>query len=243
MELYPQKLSLILPLYNEQQRFIEAFSICRKLGNQFKGWELIFVDDGSTDNTKSIVTKVIKPFSGMRLVSYSQNRGKGYAIRKGITAAKNDLILFSDIDFSTPITELELLFPFITRGADIVIGTRKVKGAQINKHQPKFREWMGKQFTKLTNLWLGLDISDYTCGFKLFKKKVAKKIFKVQKVERWGFDAEVLFLANLFDYKIAEVPIVWENDERSKVSLSRDVIRSLHDLWLIRWNYFLGKYS
>ncbi len=239
----PKTLSIVIPLYNEQERFKEGFEVCKTYAKQYPKWEFIFVNDGSTDKTAQTVEKMTAGRKQMRLVSYQRNQGKGYAIRKGIQKARMPLVLFTDIDFSTPISELELLYPFIKNGADVVIGTRKVKGARISKRQAKLREWLGKQFTNVTNFWLGLDISDFTCGFKLFKTPVAKKLFTKQQVRRWGFDAEILYVAHRAKHQIVEVPVQWHNDERTKVSLVKDIVRSLSDLITIRWSSLLGKYS
>lgn len=239
---FPTQLSFVFPLYNEQDRFQESFKTIIKYYEKYPNWEVIFVNDGSTDKTKEMVQEKIKQNKRMKLISYKKNKGKGYAIKKGMINATKPLILFSDIDFSTPLSELELLYPFIKKGADVVIGTRKVKGANITKRQSGIREWMGKCFTTITNLWLGLNQSDFTCGFKMFTSKSSKKIFSSCRVDRWGFDAEILFLANLYKFKIVDVPIEWKNDERTRVNLVQDTLRSLHDLWMIRWNWLMRKY-
>jgi len=240
---FPKSLSLILPLYNESQRFPEQFRQIKILHDQNPKWEIIFINDGSNDQTQELVKAQIASSSRMKLISYLRNQGKGYAIKKGVKEAKNELILFTDIDFSTPISELELFIPFIEKNADIVIGTRKVSGATITSHQPGFREWLGKRFTQLSNLILGLDMSDFTCGFKLFKKAAAKKIFAKSIIKRWGFDCEVLYLASKYSYKVVEVPVIWQNDPRTKVNLAKDIARSFWDLITIRWKDITGKYN
>src|SRR3989344_3711405 len=168
MEAAITQLSVIIPLYNEVKRFPQAFRLVKLWYQRHPGWEFIIVNDGSNDATDRLVTSVIRDYHRIRLISYRKNRGKGYAIKRGIRQVRKPYVLFTDIDFSTPLSELTLLSPFLKR-ADLVIGTRKVKGATITKHQPKFREWLGRRFTDLTNVWLGMDISDYTCGFKLFR--------------------------------------------------------------------------
>jgi len=231
-----KSLSVIVPLYNEVERFPKNFKVCRKYYREYSNWEFIFVNDGSTDQTKKLVKQAIKKYPHMKLISYSKNQGKGYALKQGFKQASKKFSLFTDIDFSTPLSELRLFYPFIQTGADIIIGTRKVRGANITKRQPHLREWLGKRFTNLTNLWLSLDISDYTCGFKLFKTSVAKKLFSQLKINRWGFDAEILFLANQFQYRIVEIPIKWKDDKRTRVNLTRDIILTLIDLWKIRYS-------
>jgi len=156
----------------------------------------------------------------------------GYALKQGVTAATGPLILITDVDFSTPITELPKLLQIKT---DIVIGSRKTVGAKITRHQSCLREFLGKQFTNLTNFWLGLNVSDITCGFKLFKAPIAKKLFGLSKIKRWSYDAEILYLAKKHKFSLSEVPVIWHNDARTKVALFPDILRSLIDLILIRF--------
>ena len=217
-------LSVIIPVYNEAKRLPHALTICGKN----PGWEIIFVNDGSTDATAALIKK-----AGFKLISYPKNQGKGYALKHGEAATTKPLTLITDVDFSTPLTDLPKLLKALN-GAGIVIGSRKTKGAQITKHQSPWREFLGRQFTNLTNLWLGTNVSDVTCGFKLFKTPVAKKLFALSKIKRWGYDAEILYLAKKLKFKIAEVPVVWHNDARTKVALLPDIFRSLVDLILIR---------
>ena len=232
---FPEKLSVVIPAYNEVKRISGALAICKKWQQRFPGWEFIFVNDGSTDETAKAIT-------GFKVISYQANKGKGYALKMGVAKATKPLVLICDIDFSTPLKELGLLYPFILNGADVAIGSRKVTGAKVLKHQSPIREWLGKQFTNLSKLWLGLTVSDVTCGFKLFKTPAAKKLFAASRISRWGYDAEILFLAKKFNFKVADAPVTWTNDERTKVNMARDVFNSLCDLFLIRWHDRLGRY-
>ena len=232
---FPDRLSVIIPVFNEAERLSKALKICQK---RFPGWQFIFVDDGSTDKTKQIIKK-----AGFEVISYRKNQGKGYALKQGVKKAAQPLSLITDIDFSTPLSELPKLSQEIEAGFDMVIGSRKTKGARVTKHQPKLREWLGTRFTDLSNLWLGLNVTDFTCGFKLFKTKTAKKIFKMQRIKRWGYDAEIIFIANKLKIKIKEVPVIWHNDDRTRVNLGIDILRSLLDLWLIRFWSIFGSYS
>jgi len=236
---YPEKLSVVIPVFNEEDRVGKALKICQKFAKKYPGWEFILVNDGSTDKT----AEIIKKNSSFKLISYAENRGKGYALKRGIAKANKPLVLICDVDFSTPLSEVNLLYPFIRKGAEVVIGSRKVQGAKVLIHQPFWREWLGQQFTNLSRLWLGLKVSDVTCGFKLFTRKAAKKLFKLQRIKRWGYDAEILYLAKKLNYRMVDVAVSWKNDERTKVSVGRDILRSLYDLWLIRWNAWVGKYS
>ncbi|MDZ4228888.1 MAG: dolichyl-phosphate beta-glucosyltransferase [Patescibacteria group bacterium] len=219
-------LSIVIPVFNEAQRLPQSLTICQKAAKANPGWEFIFVSDGSTDTTNQLVKQ-----AGFKLIAYVKNQGKGYALKQGVAQASQPLTLISDIDWSTPLSELDKFFPI---SADIVVGSRKTAGAQITKHQSPWREFLGRQFTNLTNLWLGTNVSDVTCGFKLFKTPVAKKLFALSKIKGWGYDAEILYLAKKLGFKVTEVPVIWQNDENTKVSLLKDILRSLIDLYLIR---------
>ncbi len=237
-------LSIIIPLYNEEKRLINLPNIYNYLNNQKFNWEIILVNDGSKDNTKKIATNIIKnnSFKKVRLISYKNNRGKGFAVKNGMLKARGEHRLFIDIDLSTPIEELKKILIFINK-FDIIIGSRKRKGAQVIKHQPKIREKLGKEFTRLSRKILGLKVTDFTCGFKCFSANSAKKIFSIQKIERWGFDAEILFLAQKLNMSIKEVAIVWKNDGETKVRLPKDMIISFLDLLKIRYYTIRNLYS
>jgi glycosyltransferase involved in cell wall biosynthesis len=234
---FPKKLSLVIPIYNEEKRLVKALQICRDYQKQYPDWQFVFVDDGSTDKSREIIEE-----AKFKVFSYPENQGKGYALKRGIKQVTKPLILITDIDFSTPLTELPKLFDEIETGYEMVIGSRKIKGSIVTKHQPRIREWLGARFTNLSNLWLGLSVTDFTCGFKLFKTPTAKLIFKKQRIKRWGYDAEILFIADKLKTRLKEVPVVWENDELTRVSLGKDILRSLLDLALIRFNELTGKY-
>ncbi len=222
------KLSIIIPVFNEAARLPDALKVCRQALKKNPAWEFIFVDDGSTDNSLNLIKT-----AGFKTISYPKNQGKGYALKQGVKTAANTFTLIADVDWSTPLDEVNKLYAALKQN-DFVIGSRKVTNAKIIAHQPKLREWLGRQFTNLTNLWLGTSVSDVTCGFKLFKTPAAKKLFAMSKIKRWGYDAEIIYLAQKLTLKVAEVPVVWKNDQRTKVNLSKDILRSLADLILIR---------
>ena len=238
----PDRLSIVVPMYNEEQRLNKGFNICREYYDQYQDWEFIFVNDGSTDKTVALIKDKIKGLKRMRLVSYHNNQGKGYALKQGVKKAKKPLVLICDIDFSTPLSELSQVYPLLKKGATVVVGSRKAQGAKVLKHQAVLREWLGTRFTGLCRFWLKLKVTDVTCGFKLFKTKAAKKLFKLSQIRGWGYDAEILFLANKYGFKVVEAAVIWKNDERTKVLIGRDVLRSLKELWLIRWYDWLGRY-
>jgi dolichyl-phosphate beta-glucosyltransferase len=206
-------------------------------------FELIVIDDGSSDGTAQLVQSIQAGIKNLILISYASNRGKGYAVRMGVREARGKHILFMDADLSTPINFLDGFLSCLENGFPIVIGTRKHAAARILQHQPTWREWMGRMFTRISNAILGLHNSDFTCGFKAFHREVAKKIFGLQKIDRWAFDSEVLFLARFCGYPVAEVPVSWINSSDTKVRIVRDTITSFFSLWKIRWNAMTGKYG
>lgn len=235
------KLTLIIPAYNEEKIIGKIInSIINFLSGKNFGWEIIVVDDGSQDKTSQVVKSFKRP--EVRLVRLAENQGKGAAIRAGILEAKGNFVIFSDADLSVSIEKVEDFLQELKKN-DVVIGSRRIKGAKILIHQPWFRETLGRGFVFITNLILGMNLSDFTCGFKGFRRKVALKIFGRAQIDRWSYDAEILFLAQKLGYKIVEVPVHWRNRKETKVALSTDILTSFRDLFRIRINDFLGKYG
>lgn len=225
------KLSLIIPVYNEEKRIHNLKSIISYVKKNKKISEIIIVNDGSTDKTN----KLLKDIAGthpITIISYKKNRGKGYAIKKGVLAAKGTHVVFIDIDLSTPLSTIGPLVKQIPH-FDIVIGTRKNKEAKLKQRQPLLRELMGKSFTFLSQTLLRVYVTDFTCGFKCFTKKAAVKIFSQQRIERWSFDAEALFLAKKLNFSIGELPVVWKNDPNTKVKFPQDILISIYELLII----------
>lgn len=226
--------SIIVPAYNEVSRLHHLNSIIEYLKKLPESYELIIVDDGSKDETKTKLLQLAKS-SKLQVISYPQNRGKGYAIQQGMLAANGEYCLFLDIDLSTPIDQIEKFRPLLSPKA-VLVGTRKSKGAVVNVHQPWLRETLGKGFTLLSQISLWIWISDFTCGFKCFPKAAAKKIFSASKIYRWGFDSEIIYLAKKYKYDLREVPVVWTNDAATRVKFPQDLIISLVELFKIRYN-------
>lgn len=236
------KISFLIPVYNEEKRVSKAITALEKYLKKINfSYEVIFVDDGSTDKTIAKINS-LKPKFKFRLISYHPNRGKGYAIKRGMLTAVGDYILFFDVDMSTPLTEFDKFIIHLQPGV-VLIGNRKGKGAQILKHQPFIREKMGQMFTLLAQFVVAPEVSDFTCGFKCFPASVAKKVFAAAQINRWSYDAEILFLTRQFGFKIQEVPVKWVDDPRTRVTLLKDSLQSLTDLFKIKVWHFLGKYK
>lgn len=234
-------LSIIIPVFNEEKRLHSLDKIFSFFQQFFFPWELIVVDDGSTDRTLSRL-EAWKGKEEVKIISYRPNRGKGYAIKQGMLQARGQYRLFMDIDLSTPLEEFYLFQPYLGQ-YDVLIGTRKRRRGQIIIHQPWLRESLGRGFTWLSRAILCVQVSDFTCGFKIFTDRAAQVVFPRLRIERWGFDAEILFLAKKFGLSIYEIGVKWLNDPLTKVNLKKDIWRSLRDLIQIRLNDWLGLYE
>lgn len=232
--------SIIVPVYNESRRLDNLDKILSYVKKLPETWELIFVNDGSTDDTlKKLENANAK--DQFEIVSYATNQGKGYAVKEGMLFARGQYRLFLDLDLSTPIEEIDILRPQLTK-ADVIIGTRKTKGSTVVVHQPWLRENLGKGFTFLSQVLLGLNISDFTCGFKCFSAEAAQKVFSHALIYRWGFDSEILFLAHKYGFSIKEIPVTWKNDALTRVKFPQDLITSLTELLRIRTNDLYNRY-
>jgi len=239
-----RSISIVIPAYNEQVRLPDTLrSVERYL--QESGWnfhEILVVDDGSTDGTADAAANFAKANPNVRVLRNPGNRGKGFSVRHGMLEAHGHWRLFSDADLSTPIEELEKLWCAIEPGKDqIAIGSRALDRSLIGVHQPGYRETMGRIFNGVMRAATGLAISDTQCGFKLFRGDVAEEVFSRQKLERFGFDAEVLYIAARRGYRIAEVPVRWNHVEGSKVGMLSG-LHAFGELLDIRLNSLRGKY-
>lgn len=235
------ELSLIFPVYNEekliQDTLDQAVSYFKKLKIR---WEIVVVDDGSRDKTAAIVRRYGN--KNIKLVKLAQNRGKGAALKKGMLEARGDYLIFSDADLSVDIKRSKDFLREL-KSTDVAIASRRAKGSDIAIHQSFVRESMGKVFTALTRFLMGVNLSDFTCGFKGFRRAAAQDIFSSAKIERWAYDAEILFLAYKYGYKIKEIPVVWKNRKDTRVKLFDAVVTSFRDLIRIRWWNLLGQYE
>ncbi|MEM4247536.1 MAG: glycosyltransferase family 2 protein [Candidatus Woesearchaeota archaeon] len=237
------KISVVIPAYNEEKRLPNALKQVQNYLKR-KNWdyEILVVDDGSRDRTKNIVKAAMKNNRRIKLLEHGPNRGKGYSVRQGMLSAKGDWLLFTDADMSAPMREFDKFLKYM-KDYDIIIGSRNLAQSQITIKQPKFRQLAGKTFPFVVRVLLALPIKDTQCGFKLFSKKVAKDVFSKQRLERWAFDAEILFIAYQCGYRIKEVPVEWANDPASKLRFFRDSWRMFCEILRVRKNAFLGYYQ
>lgn len=231
-------LSIIIPLYNEEQRLMDGFkSICSYLETKSYTWEIILVDDGSADSTYEMLLNIKShhPYKNVHILKNEGNKGKGYAVKKGILFARGDVILFTDIDLSVPVSYIDAFVAKILEGYDAAIGSREMEGSKVEVYQSFVREFMGNGFTFISNLLLGINFSDHTCGMKAFKKTSAHALFSRQMIERWAFDSEILYLIKKMGYMVAEVPVLWRNMPGTKVKMFKDAVRSFIDIVKIRF--------
>lgn len=244
MESRSPQLSLIVPVYNEALRLRARLEeIGTSLSQLPLICEVVVVDDGSTDDTFAIAEDVARRLSvPVRLLRYEGNRGKGYALKVGFSAACGEKLVFTDCDLSTPLCELGRFLDSLDDGCDFVIGSRKREGAEITKHQPRLRENLGKIFTWIVRVMIA-DVSDVTCGFKAYRRDVGKDLFSRIRVYGWSFDAELLWIARHRGYSHEELAVRWEDQAGTKVNLARDVVMSLIGVAQIRINHTLGRYG
>jgi glycosyltransferase involved in cell wall biosynthesis len=240
----PTSYSLILPAYNESERLTTSLpKVLDYVAQRRLNAEIIVVNDGSKDDTADIVRKFAAVHPEVRLLENPGNRGKGYSVRNGMLHARGDVMLFSDTDLSSPISEADKLFTALDGGADVAIGSRWLRRELQTEPQPLVRQLYGRAFNLCLRLVLGLNFRDTQCGFKAFTRQAAHTIFARQHVERWGFDPEILFVAKKFKLKTVEVPVEWAHDHRSKINPLRDGMRMGSEVLQVRWNEIQGRYE
>ena len=240
----PATYSVILPAYNESARISATLDKILAHATE-RDWnvEVIVVNDGSSDDTAAIVSDYASKYGVLRLLENPGNRGKGYSVRNGMLRAKGDILLFSDADLSSPIEEADKLFSAIAKGADIAIGSRWVDRRLQIRRQPLYRRLFGRIFNLALRIILGLQYKDTQCGFKAFTRRSAQAIFPLQKIERWGFDPELLYLAKKFRFTVSEVPVAWSHREGTRIHPLRDGIRMFSELVKVRWYAMKGYYA
>lgn len=233
--------SIIIPAYNEEQRITSTIeSIVDYFDTRMADYEIIVVDDGSSDKTADIVRELAKKTLRIELIQLPENRGKGFAVKTGMLRAKKNFALYTDADGASPIEELVRLENAIFEGADLAIGSRILSKDTVVT-TVNHRKIMGSVFNFIANSMLVSGIKDTQCGFKLFNKKAREYIFPRQEVDRFCFDVELLLIAKEGDLKIKEVPINWTNIPGSKVNLIGDSLQMFFDILKIKVRRFFKK--
>lgn len=240
-------LSIVIPAYNEAIRLGNTLAaVVNYLRESWPRAEVIVVDDGSTDGTAGIARAIFSDAGSLRtsVISYKSNLGKGRAVRLGLLAARSEVALFSDADLSTPITEApKLVEPIVSGLYDVTFGSRALDRRLIGVHQPWRREQGGRVFNLAVRLATGLPFWDTQCGFKAFRMSVCRPLVEAATVDRFGFDVELLYLAFRAGLRLKEVPVRWDHNEGSKISLASDSFRMLSEVGLIRQQARRGVYD
>lgn len=233
-------LSVVIPAYNESTRLPHSLGrIHEFLSRWGRSFEVVVVDDGSADDTARRAREAGLP--ALTVLRNDGNRGKGFSVRRGMLAARGDHRLMTDADLSTPIEELDRLLAAQDEGYDVVIGSRALPGANIEVHQPWYRENMGRVFNLLVRMLAVPGLHDTQCGFKLFSARAAEEVFGAGRLDGFSFDVEALFLARRCGYRIAELPVTWRNDAATRVGMVGGFL-AFPDLLRIRANHWLGRY-
>jgi len=236
--------SIIIPAYNESGRIRPTLDELVRYSREHN-WdvEILVVDDGSRDDTAQIVLDYGKSHPQIRLVRNPGNRGKGFSVKNGMLHAQGEICLFTDADLSSPVGEALHLLDAIASGADIAIGSRWLKAELQTERQPLYRQLFGRIFNLVLRVILGLNFADTQCGFKAFRREAVQQIFPLQRIERWGFDPEILFLARRAGLVVKEVPVVWAHSEGTRLHPFRDGFRMFVEVLRIRWYSISGAYS
>jgi dolichyl-phosphate beta-glucosyltransferase len=235
-------LSVVLPAHDEAARIATsvekalAYLSCRDYPS-----ELLVVSDGSTDATARIAREA--GGARVRVIENPTNRGKGHAVRAGMLEATGSHILFSDVDFATPIDEVERFRAALAAGCDLVVGSRALPDSDVRVRQAWWRQSMGRTFNRIVRAAVGFEMRDTQCGFKCFRRDAARAIFSRARIDRYAFDVEVLWIAQRLSLRVGELPVIWADDPHSKVHPIRDSLRMLVDLAAIRRNDADGAYG
>jgi dolichyl-phosphate beta-glucosyltransferase len=236
--------SVVVPAYNEQRRIGSTLEqVLDHLREQRWNAEIVVVDDGSRDDTLEVLNRFAREHPHVRVLQNPGNRGKGYAVRNGMLNARGEILLFTDADMSSPISEAGKLFAALEQGADVAIGSRWLDPSLQFQRQSLQRQALSRLYNIFLRIVLRFPYRDTQCGFKAFTRRAAEMIFPQQRVTRWGFDPEILFLAHRLGLKVAEVPVRWGHDEGSKIHPVRDGLRMAADTLKVRWNAITGKYT
>ena len=240
------KLSIVIPAYNEAERIGGTLlDVDKYISEQDYSYEILVVNDGSTDNTVDVVNSYKKLVNNLRLLDNAKNHGKGYVVRQGMLEAKGEWRLFMDADGSTSLDHVEKMWPMADKDYKVIIGsrdTKDAKGAKQNVAQSLKKRILGNFGNVLIQIFGVWGIWDTQNGFKMFSEEAAEKIFSKALINQWGFDIEALALARKMGYEIGIIAVSWKDDPRSHVTL-KGYLNTLVELFKIRLNLILRKYD
>jgi len=236
-------LSIIIPAYNEAERIPKTLvDMDKRLANALYSYEILVVNDGSTDNTATVVKNLAKMVKNLKLIDVQDKGGKGGTVRQGMLLATGKIRIFTDADNSTSIDQFDQMIPYFKEGYGVVVGSRMAKGAKLDPPESLFRQFAGKGLNLFVQMLLLPGMWDTQCGFKAFTEEAAKKVFEPSRIPGWAFDVEVLSLAKKMGYRVKAVPVHWVNDLDSRVKMSAG-LQFLRDIIKIRWWLWTGKYK
>jgi glycosyltransferase involved in cell wall biosynthesis len=239
----PIELSIIVPSYNEELRLPASLDrIADYVAGCGRSTEVLVVNDGSKDRTAAVAASYAERIPNLRVLENGANRGKGYSVRHGMLEARGRIVLFTDADLSAPIEEADKLLAAMAR-YDLAIGSRAMDRSLIKVRESAFREFAGIVFNKIVRMVLRLPFVDTQCGFKAFGRERCRIIFEQQRIERFGFDPELLYLARRHGLRAVEIPVRWSHSPATKINMMRDSIQMFLDVFTIRWNSLCGRYA
>lgn len=236
------QLSLVVPVYNEARVLPESVPAMAAQAEELGlAYELLLVDDGSSDDSAAVIASLAAERPEVRPLAHERNRGKGAAVRTGCLQARGAKVVFLDADLSVPLHELAPLLDALEQN-DVVLGSRRLAGSNIARHQPWLREQLGRGFTGITRLLLAPEVRDFTCGFKGFRREAARTVFERSALNGWAFDAELVTIARVQGLRLSQIPVEWRHDDDTKVRLGAAVLGSLWDLLRILGRRARGLY-
>lgn len=232
-------ISIVIPCYNESDKLYNNICLLDNFLSENilnDTYEIILSNDGSKDNTLDIMNELSKKYFNIKLINNETNEGKGSAVRKGMLNASGRYVIFMDADLATDLSAINDSIKELDNGFDVVIGSRRIKGADIRIKQPIHRRFIGKSCSIITNALLHLNVEDTQCGFKCFKQEIINKVFSSQQIKGFAFDAEVLYISKLYGYSIKELPVIWRNAETTTVKAGSDSLKFFKQLFSIKSN-------
>ena len=237
-------LSLIIPIYDEEAYLRRSFKTVKEyLDDLRKDYEIVLVDDGSTDSTASIIKDIVRANPQSRSLAGPKNRGKGNAVKRGVLNAAGEYVIFTDADLAVPVHFIGTCLKKLEAGAPVVIASRHLPESSLKVRESFLRQLLGEVFRRFARLSLGLRVSDVTCGLKGLERKAARDIFSRSKIDRWGYDAEIIFLAQKLGHKIEEFPVDWHHSFDSKVNVGIDSLRTFTEICRVYYYYRSKQYK